>query len=648
MRNDNDGDKTLTYTNSQGRETTITIFTDDDGEKQFERIDALKQSDKFITHIAKLLTEENEDEAIDAKIEIGELTVDLEFRKIMLQRGKMSPSDIKQLIQIATEIKQLSETKKKNFSKKKDNFLESFKEQRLLILDLESHFYAYYAHVLSKIEAHFNAKGKNTEELYQVLKEFTAKNSFFCTKIDKEVQRCIGSHGVLNNEGKIDVDKLNLRLRQSIPNLKKEFDRLLKSQLNDDTLTDTPFREDINVAPNNFTMTNDAGLVFTALSSTISIGAGKIKNLAVTNVTLKQNDKELFTAIRTSHLVSTSTQLKYRRYLIATALVGIIGLAIVCVFPPLAIPILAAVMPILIKIGVVLAAIVGASISTTASAVIGATVIGGGTIGIAKAMDAWLFSKKENTTDIIKALTNKNKPTIYHLISPRYAEIKIPQSITDSFSLFKKLRIAITDSLTNMEAHRLRILIKAQQKYNKEVLNDKNYITPEQIELTNLFFTLNTPTNTLSNDVAQSHTIALAILLFGHDHEHVKKMAWHSIHDQGTDKGLNESREILVDLAKKTLKNLVRLTLSSHQQIAHQFLLKRFVDDSVATIQWAKESATYIGVLSQNAVNLIITEDSNNEICRSGILDQTENFLFCPIEQKEPLVTLLSVKEPKF
>lgn len=553
---------------------------------------------------------------------------------------------------------------KKEYNKpaqeEKEKRLESFKEQRLAILDLKSLFFYHYAQVISSIKAECTSRSPqnpdiNIQKLNEIFTGFI-ENKAFNKDIDDEFMSCLSSPDVIKSDGTIDVEQLNIRLNKAIKPLKKILDEQLKTQLDNEkyTVQDKKFREATNAFNANVMVeaTNNANITFKSISSTVTAHGAKSSGPAVTKVTLTKNlgqerqPQKLFTAYRTSHLVSKPTKSKYRPYIMgAIAVVGIISLI---AFPPLGIPVVAA-------IGIPV-------IATAVTALIKISVTYGAIVGAGKASDTYLSQSKEekanidNTKNIIayfmqNAPDDKSKPMIYNLLTSTHARGISPMDINDS--------------LTNMQTGRLRTLINAQTAYNMQRLEEsKNLVNNQVMEsfpLEKMFFTFNTPTNTFGQDirlktfkgylyddkemlqVAQSNTIALAILLFGHDNEQVKKMAANAIKEDGEYSAFETARLELIADAKNMLGKTGE-SLSDHQQLARQFLLARFIDDSAATKEWAKESATCIGVLSKDKANLIFGCKSGNERT-GGILGRIETFLSME-HNKMPTLTTNEPNQP--
>jgi hypothetical protein len=509
------------------------------------------------------------------------------------------------------------------------HFAKSFNDQRLAIIDFEGLFFYHYAQVLSSIKASYMDKlAKDSDESQASLARlpmseeavdeasvdkafddkafddaFSSFNELFGNVINKKFQESVLAS--INDDNTVDVSKLNGLLNDAISPLKTKLDQELKHILNDSELPTSAgkFREttsafgapatEVTITP----LENDSEFIETIESTTIT-AHDKKNGPAVSKVTMAIKQKYgsetvVFEAYRTSHLVSKPTKSGYAHYISAAVTVAaIIGVGVSFGFPPLGIALVA----------------------------VGAALL----VGIA--VNARIIAKKEEknilkTKNIIEQFMDNNsgkseivdesdsgKPMIYNLLTSTHAS---------EYSL-----VGMYDAVSNKQTSRLKTLANAQYEFNME----KNLIK-------DMFFVLNTPTNTFGREisltefpknkdammhrVAQSNLISLAILLYGHEDKGVAAMV-------DAYKKLDSDNFISAYGALKAENPYASEDLKI--AYAQKFILARFKEDSAAKHEFAKETASYVGILSRDRARLIIGCKSGNERT-GGILGRIATFI---------------------
>lgn len=209
-------------------------------------------------------------------------------------------------------------------------------------------------------------------------------------------------------------------------------------------------------------------------------------------------------------------------------------------------------------------------------------------------------SKVEDVEAVIRGFMqrrmNTNNPMIYSLLTSVHSS---------DYSL-----VGFSDYWTNKQTKRLKILLDAQDKYNDTVGSSDS---------ANYFFTFNTPTNTYGNDitldssdpfiqrVARSNTIALAIILYGKNNEQVLNLISKRHDHEAFINGYEELKRIPPQNIEESKEKL--------------FLFQRFKEGNAATHQYAKTTASCVGLCTKekNGFNLLVG-------CKSG-LERTGNII---------------------
>lgn len=483
-----------------------------------------------------------------------------------------------------------------------ESFKKSFADQRLAILDFEGLFFYHYAQVANSIKAHYESLNlTNQPDFSNKIDEVFGNFSNKCSQITQEkFKECLKAN--TNAQGEIDVSGLNKRLNQEMAGLKEKLDEDFEQELVNRRITrgTGDFRKITNAFNANVTditetpMDDDSTFIEKIESSTVT-AHDKHNGPALSKVTMSirnagKTEKIVHQSYRTSHLVSNPIDRRWLGLSVAAVIgiAGYVGYTIAtCMmasaaisFPPL---------------GLALAAI--------------------GVVCLLKiAYDWWNHAKKmekniEKTQNIITQFISKKgdreNPIIYNLYTSTHAsEISLA---------------GIADFFDNQQTQRLETLINAQHRHNSG-----------QQFISNMFFTLNTPTNTFGKEislkefssqpdmllVAQSNLIALAILLYGHQHNQVKSMV--NAYINKNNKGFTNAYDQLKDIEPPKL-------VDQKKQQALDFLYERFKSDDAAHHQNAKTTATCVGVLSHGKVNLIEGCKSGNERT-GGILGRIATF----------------------
>lgn len=522
-----------------------------------------------------------------------------------------------------------------NQSSEKDvpqTFIDSFKTQRLAIIDFEGVFFYHYAQVTSSIKAKYmeevskeltkletkleklssnpenNSKRASIEAKIKAIED---KKDRDLKKIDKSFENLIKSENfeavkktfkqsvkesLSDSDSTIDVTKLNTLLNKRVKGLKIELDTELEAALGNFSppgkIRETTNAFDSNVVDETETKLEDGSIFIEKIESTKITAHDKKNGPAVSKVSMiikKTNDdgmeisETVYEGYRTSHLVSKPTKSGYAPYISAAVAIGaIVAIGISFGFPPLGFALIAVGAAVLIGIGV----------------------------------HAYITYNKEinnikDTKEIINEFMNnrdkKDKPMIYNLLTSTH---------DNEHSL-----VGYNDAITNMQTARLRTLTLAQYEFNTSANKD----------IKDMFFVFNTPTNMKGREislaefpephdamhlVAQSNLISMAILLYGHDHSGVYKMvdAYKKLDSEAFKVAYEELKEIQPSRINNT-----------KEQHAQDFLYQRFKDDSGAKHAFAKDTASYVGILSQAKANIIIGCKSGNERT-GGILGRIATF----------------------
>ncbi|NDH08782.1 MAG: hypothetical protein EBY16_04075 [Gammaproteobacteria bacterium] len=529
-----------------------------------------------------------------------------------------------------------------------DKFIESFKKQRLAIIDFEGLFFYHYAQVTSSIKACYQQeaakqianlsdpkKVQNTDQIdakkakidAHLKQELSSIDALFKNFIDskKDDINTIFKQAIetnINQDGTIDVSSLNTQLNKEIKPLKNSLDELLKDRLEEAGIIISPgkFRKTTNAFGENTiditeTPGEDGKTFIEKIESTKITAHDKKNGPAVSKVSMivkkiqtdgSVEEKTIFEGYRTSHLVSNPVSWKDARYAKAMVVVaGVLGgliLAGTFVFPPLGFALIGIAAGLILKI-------------------------------------KYDKDKKEqdninNTKDIIQqfmvnARQQQAEPLIYNLYASTHdAYSNISLSPT---TFLKNFVSGIADDKDNQQTQRLKTLIDAQYEFNKE-----------KDDIGQMFFTLNTPTNTFGREislkafpqiiypkmhqVAQSNLIALAILLYGKDNKELQTLV--TAYKDKNSSAFNKAYEIL----KQTTPDFSEENPQINK--AQKFLYERFKEDSAAEHQHAKTSATCIGILAHAKANLIAGCKSGNERT-GGILGRIATFLTSTVELNE-------------